>query len=57
MRWRIEKEVCDGKGQFMCGNKHCDVNVSLRTWEMNFGYIEQGQKKNCLIKLSKYNLY
>ncbi|KAL8154372.1 hypothetical protein V2J09_012132 [Rumex salicifolius] len=24
LRWRTEKEVRSGKGQFICGNKHCD---------------------------------
>ena len=51
MRWRIEKEVCDGKGQFMCGNKHCSRNEDLTSWEVNFSYMEQGEKKNALVKL------
>lgn len=51
MRWRIEKEVRDGKGQFSCGEKHCQEVSGLRTWEMNFGYVEQGVKKNALVKL------
>ncbi|RUS74812.1 hypothetical protein EGW08_017421 [Elysia chlorotica] len=51
MRWRIEKEVVDGKGQFTCGNKRCSESEGLRSWEVNFGYIEQGVKKNALIKL------
>jgi len=50
MRWRIEKEVVLGKGQFVCGNKKCDEVDKLRTWEVNFGYIEQGEKKNALVK-------
>eukprot|EP00088_Acartia_fossae_P023770 TRINITY_DN2477_c0_g1_i2.p1 TRINITY_DN2477_c0_g1~~TRINITY_DN2477_c0_g1_i2.p1 ORF type:complete len:324 (-),score=73.10 TRINITY_DN2477_c0_g1_i2:239-1210(-) len=50
MRWRIEKEVVIGKGQFVCANKKCDETRKLRTWEVNFGYIEQGQKKNALVK-------
>ena len=57
MRWRIEKEVLDGKGQFSCGEKRCKEVEDLRTWEMNFGYIEQGIKKNALVKLSEYLLY
>lgn len=51
MRWRVEKEVVDGKGQFTCGNKRCSECEGLRSWEVNFGYIEQGEKKNALIKL------
>ncbi|MCL4120338.1 UNVERIFIED_CONTAM: hypothetical protein GTU68_065840 [Idotea baltica] len=51
MRWRVEKEVIDGKGQFGCCSKHCSVRENLRTWEMNFAYMEGGVKKNALIKL------
>ena len=51
LRWRIEKEVIEGKGQFICGNKRCTENQALRTWEVNFGYIEHGEKKNALVKL------
>lgn len=38
-------------GQFMCGNKKCDETDGLRSWEVNFGYVEQGEKKNALVKL------
>lgn len=51
MRWRIEKEVLEGKGQFVCGNKKCEEIEGLRSWEVNFGYMEGGQKKNALVKL------
>lgn len=54
LRWRIEKEVVNGKGQFVCGNKVCDEKAELKSWEVNFAYVEQGEKKNALIKLSKY---
>jgi len=50
MRWRIEKEVVTGTGQFVCANKKCDERKHLRTWEVNFGYIEEGVKKNALVK-------
>ena len=53
MRWRVEKEVVEGKGHFICGNKKCDEQRELRTWEVNFGYMEHGEKKNALVKLSK----
>lgn len=52
MRWRIEKEVLVGKGQFICGEKKCNSRDGLKTWEVNFGYIEHGAKKNALVKLS-----
>ncbi|NXI50271.1 F10C1 protein, partial [Chloroceryle aenea] len=50
-RWRHEKEVISGKGQFSCGNKHCDEKEGLKSWEVNFGYIEHGEKRNALVKL------
>ncbi|KAH7714191.1 acid phosphatase [Aphelenchoides avenae] len=33
MRWRTEKEVRSGKGQFECGSKHCTERDDLSTWE------------------------
>lgn len=50
-RWRVEKEVISGKGQFFCGNKYCDEKEGLKSWEVNFGYIEHGEKRNALVKL------
>lgn len=51
MRWRTEKELILGKGQFFCGNVHCDSKDDLNTWEVLFGYVEHGEKKNALVKL------
>ena len=51
MRWRVEKEVCEGKGQFVCGNKHCLRSEGLVSWEVNFAYVEQAERKNALVKL------
>ncbi|XP_076651392.1 protein FRA10AC1 homolog [Halictus rubicundus] len=51
LRWRTEKEVIVGKGQFECGNKRCNEKEDLKSWEVNFGYIEHGEKKNALVKL------
>lgn len=51
LRWRTKKEVLDGKGQFICGERKCDTRTELRSWEVNFAYVEQGQKKNTLVKL------
>lgn len=51
LRWRVEREVVTGKGQFICGNKHCNEKDELRSWEVNFAYQEQGQKKNALVKI------
>ncbi|XP_071570355.1 protein FRA10AC1 homolog [Temnothorax nylanderi] len=51
LRWRTEKEVIVGKGQFECGSKTCREKENLRSWELNFGYVEHGEKKNALVKL------
>ncbi|KAK3846137.1 MAG: folate-sensitive fragile site protein Fra10Ac1-domain-containing protein [Linnemannia gamsii] len=51
MRWRNQKEVVSGKGQFTCGNLRCDEAKGLESWEINFGYLEQGEKKNALVKV------
>nr|DBA15121.1 TPA: hypothetical protein GDO54_004376 [Pyxicephalus adspersus] len=56
-RWRVEKEVVSGKGQFSCGNKRCDEKEGLKSWEVNFGYVEHGEKRNALVKLSKLLLH
>ncbi|XP_028331881.1 protein FRA10AC1 isoform X2 [Gouania willdenowi] len=50
-RWRTENEVVSGKGQFQCGNKHCEEEEGLRSWEVNFSYVEHGEKRNALVKL------
>jgi len=50
MRWRVETEVLTGVGQFACASKKCEERKKLRTWEVNFGYIELGEKKNALVK-------
>ncbi|KAL7990473.1 hypothetical protein Chor_013903 [Crotalus horridus] len=60
-RWRHEQEVVSGKGkfsfwQFSCGSKHCDEKEGLKSWEVNFGYVEHEQKKNALVKLSATSL-
>lgn len=40
-------------GQFQCGNKRCEKQEGLKSWEVNFAYVEQGEKRNALVKLSK----
>lgn len=54
LRWQIEAELINGKGQFICGDKKCNEKEGLKTWEVNFAYVEKGEKKNALVKLSKY---
>ncbi|KAL9226449.1 hypothetical protein vseg_002262 [Gypsophila vaccaria] len=51
LRWRTEKEVISGKGQFVCGNKHCDERNGLASFEVNFSYSEAGEHKQALVKL------
>ncbi|KAK9683003.1 hypothetical protein RND81_10G111800 [Saponaria officinalis] len=51
LRWRTEKEVISGKGQFVCGNKHCDEKEGLASFEVNFSYSEAGEHKQALVKL------
>ncbi|KAK3423037.1 hypothetical protein EUGRSUZ_G03378 [Eucalyptus grandis] len=51
LRWRTEKEVISGKGQFICGNKHCDGTDGLASYEVNFSYFEAGENKQALVKL------
>ncbi|RXN12082.1 FRA10AC1 [Labeo rohita] len=38
-------------GQFLCGNKRCENKEGLKSWEVNFAYVEQGEKRNALVKL------
>ncbi|KAK4428814.1 protein FRA10AC1 [Sesamum alatum] len=51
LRWRTEKEVISGKGQFVCGNKHCNEKDGLSSYEVNFSYFEAGERKQALVKL------
>lgn len=51
LRWRTEKEVISGKGQFICGNKYCNQKDGLASYEVNFSYVEAGETKQALIKL------
>ena len=51
LRWRSEKEVVSGKGQFECGNKKCSNREGLRSYEVNFAYTEAGEGKQALVKL------
>lgn len=51
MRWRTQQEVFVGKGQFKCGARKCEESQYMRSWEVNFGYLEEGVKKNALVKV------
>src|SRR3990167_789147 len=49
--WRTEKQLLIGKGQFCCGNLTCNEIKDLKDFEVNFGYKENGEFKNELVKL------
>ncbi|KAH8409956.1 hypothetical protein KR009_002191 [Drosophila setifemur] len=51
LRWRTEQEVVTGIGQFQCGSRHCAERTDLRSWEVNFKYIEKGAPLNALVKV------
>eukprot|EP00802_Teleaulax_amphioxeia_P006582 Tamp_06586.p1 GENE.Tamp_06586~~Tamp_06586.p1 ORF type:complete len:431 (-),score=93.83 Tamp_06586:1385-2503(-) len=51
LRWRTQKEVFSGDGQFRCGNQACLAASDLSSYEMNFVYKEHGEKKEALVKL------
>ena len=44
-------------GHFSCGNRKCNERDGLRSWEVNFAYVEEGEKKNALVKLRKSSEY
>ena len=51
LRWRTEREVVSGKGQFSCGSKGCDSADGLASYEVPFAYTEAGERKQALVKL------
>ncbi|XP_020258093.1 protein FRA10AC1 isoform X2 [Asparagus officinalis] len=51
LRWRTEKEVISGKGQFVCGNKECNERGGLGSYEKNL-YIK-GKKRRSYWKGKK----
>lgn len=51
LRWRTKNEVVLGAGQFSCAEKKCDAKEHLKTWEVNFCYLENNEKKNALVKI------
>ncbi|KAK9150986.1 hypothetical protein Syun_009295 [Stephania yunnanensis] len=51
LRWRTEKEVISGKGQFVCGNKQCDENDNLASYEAKYSFVFTGENKQALVKL------
>lgn len=51
MRWRTEREVREGKGQFTCGERKCEERRGLETYECHFKYEEKGERKQALVKV------
>ena len=51
LRWRTQKEVVAGRGQFICGSRGCEEQRGLASFEVPFGYIEAGEKKQALVKV------
>ena len=50
-RWRTDRELFDGKGQFTCGNKVCTETDGLQSFELHFSYEELGERKQALVKV------
>lgn len=56
LRWRVQKEVVAGKGQFICANVTCKEKHDLRTFEVPFEYNDIGDEcasvsKRSLVKV------
>lgn len=50
-RWRTQAEVMSGKGQFSCGHKSCGSKIDLKSFEVDFKYLEDGRNKRALVKV------
>ncbi|KAJ6964646.1 hypothetical protein NC652_002787 [Populus alba x Populus x berolinensis] len=55
LRWRTEKEVISGKGQFICGNKHCDVKDGLASYEASV-YTSRNKFNSIIVCMLVYGL-
>jgi len=51
MRWQTKQEVLSGKGVSVCANKACALREGLSSYEVNFAYVEDGERKNALVKV------
>lgn len=62
LRWRTEDEVISGAGESTCGNTRCplhpprnidpdDPHLPLKTLELPFAYLEDGETKSALVKV------
>ena len=50
LRWRTAAEVTSGKGERVCAARGCASTDGLRSFELPFEYVEQGEKKLELVK-------
>ena len=51
LRFRTEKEVKAGKGEYVCASKNCEKRKHLVRLELNFRYKEHDEMKNALVKV------
>ncbi|KAL4419431.1 hypothetical protein ABPG77_006358 [Micractinium sp. CCAP 211/92] len=51
LRWRTQREVVSGHGQFSCGATGCEERRGLASFEVPFAYQEAGERKQALVKL------
>ncbi|CCL99310.1 uncharacterized protein FIBRA_01326 [Fibroporia radiculosa] len=58
LRWRTESEVISGAGETTCGNTRCTLHTKqegemllVKTIELPFSYIEDGETKFALVKV------
>lgn len=51
LRWRTQREVVAGRGQFSCGATGCEERRGLASFEVPFAYQEAGERKQALVKL------
>ncbi|EFN56799.1 hypothetical protein CHLNCDRAFT_22127 [Chlorella variabilis] len=51
LRWRTQREVVNGRGQFVCGAQGCEERRGLASFEVPFAYQEAGERKQALVKL------
>ncbi|RMZ52552.1 hypothetical protein APUTEX25_003695 [Auxenochlorella protothecoides] len=51
LRWRTQREVVAGKGQFSCGAVGCEERRGLASFEVPFAYCEAGRSRVALVKV------
>ncbi|KAL4444099.1 hypothetical protein ABPG75_011836 [Micractinium tetrahymenae] len=51
LRWRTQREVVAGRGQFCCGATGCEERRGLASFEVPFAYQEAGERRQALVKV------